>query len=204
MKPPKRQVRAISVPSVADKRFKKLGEFSKTIDLDGMSVHPLLVIADLHKGCLKTLHRYLEQESGIPDAGVARALQKLIAGSPKETHFQLVVIEHPDRPKAKGGRPSKTKPTLTQKQFEIVHSLELLQMQGVLTEAAVAEVAEKRGIGISTVYSHLQSVKAYRKWQEADEARIEQDKIHGEKMMERRNMALELLWAKAKTKTEVD
>lgn len=192
------------MPSITDKRFKKVGEFSKTIDPDGMSVHPLLVIADLHKGCLKTLRRYLAQESGIPDAGVARALQKLIAGNPEDIHFQLVVTEHPDRSNVKGGRPPTTKSTPTPKQLEIVYLLERLQLQNVSTEAAVAEVAEKRGIGISTVYSHLQSVKAYRKWQEADEARIEQDKIHGEKRMERRNMARELLRAKAKTKTEVD
>lgn len=202
MKPPKRQVRTISVQSITDKRFKKVGEFSRTIDLDGMSVQPLLVIADLHKGCLKTLHRYLAQELGIPDAGVARALQKLIAGNPEDTHFQLVVTEHPDRPNAKGGRPPKTKSTPTQKQLETVYLLERLQLQNVPTEAAVAEVAETRGIGISTVYSHLQSVKAYRKWKEAEEARLEQDKVHGERMTQRRNSALKSLRATAKT--EID
>lgn len=202
MKPPKRQVRTISVPSITDKRFKKVGESSRTIDPDRMSVHPLLVIADLQKGCLKTLHRYLTQESGIPDAGVARALQKLISGNPEDTHFQLAVTEHPDRPNAKGGRPTKTKSTPTQKQLETVYLLEQLQLDNVPTEAAVAEVAEKRGIGKSTVYSHLQSVKAYRKWNEADEARLEQNRVRRERMTARRHMALESLRTNAKTKID--
>lgn len=152
MKPPKRQVRAISVPSITDKKFKKVGEFSKTIDRDRMAVHPLLVIADLHKGCLKTLHKYLAQESGIPDAGVARALQKLIAGTPTEAKFQLIVVEHPDRPGAKGGRQPKASAAPSQKQLATAYDLEFLQKQNVPTEAAVAEVAAKHGIGISTVY----------------------------------------------------
>ena len=96
MKPPKRQVRTISVPSITDKKLNSAAEFRRKIDRDRTPVHPLLVIADLHRGCLKTLAKYLVQESGIPDAKVALELQRLITGSAAETNFQLVVIEHPE------------------------------------------------------------------------------------------------------------
>ena len=206
MKPPKRTVRAVAVVSIADKKYTKVGKHRKTIDLVRMRVHPLMVVADLRRGCLKSLHRYLGQESGIPDAAVALALQKLIAGSPAEAKFQLAVIEHPDRPSAKGGHPLKTTLTPTQKQLDSVEKLEALLSHNVATEAAVAQVVEdakklaevdgdEKKRGTSTIYDDWRVVKKFRKMLEAEEARLQQEKNDAQKMNERRIAALETLRA---------
>ena len=206
MKPPKRQVRAVSVPSITDKKYNRVIEDRKTVDLDRMRVHPLLVIGDLRRGCLKSLQKYLIQESGIPDAAVALALQKLIAGSPAEAKFQLAVIEHPDRPSAKGGCPPKTTLKPTQKRLDSVEKVEALLSQNWATEAAVAKVVEdaeklaevdgdKKKRGTSTIYNDLRVVKEFRKIQEAEEVRLKQDKIDAERINERRSAALEKLRA---------
>ena len=204
MKPPKRTVRAVSVVSIADKKYTKVGKHRKTIDLVRMRVHPLMVVADLRRGCLKSLHRYLGQESGIPDAAVARALQKLIASGAAEAKFQLVVIEHPDRPSAKGGRSLKTTLKPTQKQLDSAEKLEAFLSQNVPTEAAVAEVVGNPKVrGTSTVYNDLRIVKEFRKWQEAEEARLQQEKNDAVKMKDRKNAALESLRAE-RTNPETD
>jgi hypothetical protein len=96
-------VRPVEGDSIRSKKFKKLIDTNKHFAL--RRVHPLVVIADLRRGCLDSLNQYLRQEKGNLDRGVMVELRKLISGSRSRTDFRIMVVQHPDSPKDKGGRP---------------------------------------------------------------------------------------------------
>ena len=102
-KPKRKRFRPVEQGSLIDKRFKPAIERSRRLSL---KIHPLVVLADLRKGSLTSLDRYLAQEGGIPDREVAVELRKLISGSRNRSQFRLLVIEHPDGQKNKGGAPA--------------------------------------------------------------------------------------------------
>ena len=99
----RKRFRAVERNSLLEKRFKPVVERPKKCH---PKVHPLIVIADLRKGVLSSLDRYLAQEGGIRDREIAVELRKLISGSKNRTGFRLLVIEHPEGPKSKGGSPA--------------------------------------------------------------------------------------------------
>lgn len=66
----------------------------------------MLVASDLRHGSLALLANYLKQHQGVPDREVAFELWRLLAGSAAQSRFRLVVVDHPDAPADKGGRPS--------------------------------------------------------------------------------------------------
>lgn len=86
-----------------DKRFARVVETEKRVD--PRRIHPMLVVADLERGSLASLDRYLAQEGGIPDRRVSIALRKLISGSCKRSDFRVIVMNHPHHEKNSGGRP---------------------------------------------------------------------------------------------------
>ena len=102
-KPERKRFRPVEPGSLLDKRFKSVIERSKRLR---PKIHPLVVLADLRNGSLASLDRYLAQEGGIPDREVAVELRKLISGSRNRSLFRLLVIEHPDGQKNKGGTPA--------------------------------------------------------------------------------------------------
>lgn len=99
----RKRVKPIEQPSIGDKRFRRVLTPSKRIT--SLKVHPLIVLADLRRGSLVSLTSYLAQERSIPDRAVALELRKLISGSVYRSQYRLLVIEHPDRPKNRGGHP---------------------------------------------------------------------------------------------------
>ncbi|MCO5792079.1 MAG: hypothetical protein HEQ21_04605 [Blastomonas sp.] len=66
----------------------------------------MLVASDLRHGSLASLATYLKQHQGIPDREIAFELWRLLAGSATQSRFRLVVVDHPDAPADKGGRPA--------------------------------------------------------------------------------------------------
>lgn len=103
-KPKRQQVRPVEQVSILDKSFRKVARPSR-LEVQP-TVHPLVVLADLRKGSLVSLDRYLAQEGCLRDREVAVELRKLISGSACRTPYRLLVVNHPDRPKSTGGHPS--------------------------------------------------------------------------------------------------
>jgi hypothetical protein len=102
MKRPKREhLRPIKNAALADKKFTPALRVKKRINLKGVA-HPLIVIADLRRGSIGSLDRYLYKTKGVIDRAVALELRKLISGSIERTKFRIIVVEHPDTPKDKG------------------------------------------------------------------------------------------------------
>ena len=99
------QVRPIAQHSMLDKIFKRVAKSKKRVAL--CKVNPHIVLADLRKGSLSSLSRYLAQEGGISDKAVAFELLNLISGSALHSNYSILVVDHPDGPKNLGGRPSK-------------------------------------------------------------------------------------------------
>lgn len=98
----RKRFRSVEQASILDKRFKPLIERPMR---RRPKIHPLMVIADLRKGSLASLDRYLAQEGGIRDRQLAIELRKLISGSACRSPFRLLAIHHPNGPKNKGGKP---------------------------------------------------------------------------------------------------
>jgi hypothetical protein len=109
-------------------------------------VHPLVVIADLRRGCLTSLERYLSENQGIPDREVALELRKLIIGSQHRSPYRLMVVDHPAKPKSKEGRPKKANSKLSNRDRELVAKFESQRkVEGKAYRAK--EVLAERGVG---------------------------------------------------------
>lgn len=159
MKRPKRQhIRPIEEASILEKRFKKLIPVTKRIP-DGV-VLPLVVIADLRRGSISSLNRYLAHEQGIPDRGVALELRKLLSGTIQQTGYRLIVMKHPDTPKDKGGRPPQKSRKPKPKELAVARDFEALRTAGEVESAAVA-TAKTHKIKPSTVYAYSKRVTDY-------------------------------------------
>lgn len=98
----RKRVIPVEQTSILDKTFKPLIDRSRQLR---PKIHPLIVLADLRKGSLAILDRYIAQEGGIPDRQVAIEVRKLISGSPSRSRFRLLVVNHPNGPDNQGGRP---------------------------------------------------------------------------------------------------
>lgn len=115
---PKREyVRRVDKDRTKRKKFKKTFETNKQINPDILNPH--IVAYDLSEGRLSSLDRYLKKHGGIPDREVAVELRKLISGTKYRTKYQLAVIEHPNRPPRKGGRPKSRNSSPSEREHEI-------------------------------------------------------------------------------------
>ncbi len=158
------KVRHVRETSIRHKRFKPVHDLPKKACLS--RVHPLVVVADLRNGCLDSLGEYLRQERGIPDREVVLELRKLIAGTHYRSDYRLIVVEHPDRPAAKGGAPKKNgrPPDLA---FRIAKEYRARWRKGEV-ESLVKELAKEFGVKDNTVYKYVGKVKLYEEAVRAD------------------------------------
>jgi hypothetical protein len=160
MKRPKRErLRPIKNAALADKQFTPVLPVKKRINLKKI-VHPLTVIADLRRGSISSLDRYLSKTKGVIDREVAVELRKLISGPIQRTKYRLIVVEHPQTPKDEGGRPKAHMQIPSAKVFAVADEFAELRKR-YKAESAVTTVAKKHGISHSTVYKYARIVAQY-------------------------------------------
>ena len=134
----RQHVRPIKQIGLGGKKFRKTIETRKRVDHTKI-VHPLVVIRDLRKGVVTSLGRYMTKHRGIPDRAVALELKKLISGSRERTPYRLIVVEHPDTPKDKGGRPPTNRGAPNNLELEVVRTFEeALKLTGSVESAVAA------------------------------------------------------------------
>ena len=168
-KPKRKRFRPVEQDSLLDKRFKPVIDPSKRLRL---KIHPLVVLADLRKGSLASLDRYLAQEGGIPDREVAVELRKLISGSRNRSQFRLLVIEHPDGPKNKGGAPAGKRALQVERYSEIATRFRQVYADVGKVWRAKELVADEFGCSPSTVGRAMKEVaKAAAEVAASDEVR---------------------------------
>lgn len=188
-RPDRKHLRPISKTGLGEKQFKPvITGLRKRIDLRKVA-HPLIVIADLRRGSLASLDRYLAKHKGIPDHAVAVELRKLISGSLARSRFRLAVIEHPDTPMDVGGRPSASKANLSTGQLRIVGRYkELLASEGKKYRAEEI-VQEELQVSRSTIR------RALKRAEEIDRSASERAKLADEMKatLQRREEALRRL-----------
>lgn len=159
------QVRPIQKLSSARKKFERV--FSKRKRISIPPGHPGIVVRDLRRGCLESLEIYLGQERVMWDREVALELRQLIVGRPSRSHYRLLVVEHPDRPKSKGGRPSQNgRPS--DLAFRVAEEFQVAKRPGQV-EAAAQLIAETHGIKASTVYTYARMVAEFQREEAAKE-----------------------------------
>jgi hypothetical protein len=141
----------------ANKRFIPLVRHKKRVNLS----YSRAVIADLRRGSISSLDRYLSKTKGVIDREVAVELRKLISGSIQRTKYRLIVVEHPQTPKDKGGRPKAHMPKPSDVAFAVADEFAALRKSHHV-KSAVHEVEKEYGISASTVYAHAKSVAEYR------------------------------------------
>ena len=99
-------VRPVNRTGILAKRFRRVVGPSKRIAIPAL---PFFVVRDLRRGSLDSLDRHLSENDGPLDRTIAQELHKLISGSASDSKYRLVVVDHPDAPKDKGGRPTTEK-----------------------------------------------------------------------------------------------
>lgn len=149
------KVRPVQQTSIADKVFAPVGLGRKQIALT--RVHPLVVLADMRRGSLVSLERYLIQEGGISDPAIALELQKLIAGGRTGSKFKLLVVESTAVLKRKVGRKSAAGRAPTPAELDLATRYEAVEENGIA--AALVEAAA----GKSSTSHVRQVVKRVRK-----------------------------------------
>ena len=111
-------VRPVEQTSVIDKKFQRVMNTTKRVKIK--TSHPAIVLADLKKGSLTSLARYIRETGNIADREVCQQLLMLIDGSYDQTSFRILVARHPDEPLDVGGRPRSKTGSLTIKQEKIL------------------------------------------------------------------------------------
>ena len=194
----RRQVRPIENPSMISKRFKPVSATSKRVR--GNRIHPLLVVADLRNGSLVSLTRYLAQEKGIPDPAVAIALRKLISGSVCCSRYRLQVIEHPDRPTNKGGRPSgqEDEDTLGRYRRIVAKYVAALPLEREKKHLARATVAKKLECSETTVKRAIRAIRE----EQVNSRNTESERQAFLKTLHNRKAALSALREEAKIQSD--
>ena len=194
MKAPRRQVRPIVEKSMLDKKFKRVIETPKRVSI---STAPLIaVIADLQNGSLVSLDRYLRQEGGIPDRQIAMELRKLISGTKARTPFRLLVVDHPDGARDKGGRPKKGLKEPSDQERAIALAYSQLPA-GVKVKVHTGNIAKCFGLKSDKAVKRIANkVNAYEKTMalKAEEKRLAQADL--EQVVRRRQQALDALKSK--------
>ena len=114
----KKTVRPVKKTSVIDKQFQRVTSTKKRVWTKKSA--PSIVVADLKKGSLTSLARYIRETGNIANREVCRQILTLIDGSYVQTSFRIVVARHPDEPPDVGGRPKSKTGSLTKKQEKIL------------------------------------------------------------------------------------
>ncbi len=181
-KPKRRAIRALGRAFVMEKRFQPL--FTASTRVTRGQVHAWIVLADLRNGSLASLDRYLAQQGGISDRAVAIELRKLIAGSQHRSPYRLMVIEHPDRIKSKGGRPRSVQNKGTFERYRTIGAAykRALALVGGRTSTALLEAAVELNLDTKTV---KRAVKAVQKAELRAQAQV-----HSEDLRKRASVAL--------------
>lgn len=181
------QVRLVDEPSILENKFRRVVDLPRKVV--HRIVHPIVVLGDLRRGSLATLDRYLAQNQGIPDREVALELRKLISGSRLRTDFRLLLTEHPDKPKSKGGRPKEGQRPPRKVEIEVARAFTELECT-MPSDAAAVEVAARFKIQRPTVYKYAKLVGAYdAAARQAELERLQQeDRLRS--VLERREKAL--------------
>jgi len=177
--------------SIQDKRFRPIIASSRRNWL--AKVHPLVVIADLRNGCLSSLERYLAQNRGIFDRGIALELRKLVAGTQYRSRYKLMVVEHPDKPKSKGGRPRRNGTASTAKERALVAEFERqrkIEGKNYRAKEVLVEQGHASGSTIDRARRNIKVADAAKA--KRAETRLECETKHAE-LIERRRLALEKL-----------
>lgn len=188
-RPDRKHLRPITKTGLSEKQFKPaITELRKRVDLRNV-VHPLFVVADLRRGSVARLDRYLAKHKGIPDHAVALELRKLISGSPCRSKFRLIVVQHPSTPIDVGGRQRVSNAALSVKEQQIVARYkELLAFEGKRYRAEEV-VQEEFQLSRSTIK------RALKKAEEIDRRETEKAKSahQREASVQRREEALRRL-----------
>lgn len=169
--PPKgKPLRPITSAGVSAKKFRRL---VATPRLKTVPAHPLVVIEDLRVGSLGSLDAYLKKNRGIPDREVALELRKLLSGTSKRSRFRLVVVDHPDLPADRGGRPKSRSVQPTPREIEIYEKYrEQLEIIGKKKEARLQIVGKGRSertirLAVNKVEAAMKREAAAARWQDA-------------------------------------
>lgn len=184
------QIRPVKTAGVLDKKFQPVAPKGKRVT--AKTVHPLVVIADLRRGSLASLDRYIAQQQGIPDREVALELRKLISGSRHRSDYRMIVIDHPDKPKNVGGRRSSKNRRPTKVEFEVARDLRDLKRKGEV-EAAVATVMAKHKLKKSAVYGYAERVAKFEAAESVAMAKALERERHEQEALLRRAEALKNL-----------
>lgn len=142
-------VRQVRTTSLAAKRFKRVIDSGYRAELP--TTHPEIVAQDLRRGCLSSLDRYLALHQGVPDRRVALELRKLITGSRHRTDYRLIVVDHPKKPKNKGGRSRVQLPRLSAREVAILKLFDEVRPREGKNELTRTVVADELKISDRTV-----------------------------------------------------
>lgn len=180
---PRQHLRPIKSNGLTDKKFKRLVETGKRVP---KTVHPWIVVADLRRGSLTSLDRYLAKHKGIPDHLVAVELRKLISGSAERTRYSLIAVEHPRAQKSVGGRPKKKGDDVVDRDYDIFEKY----MINLATEGKVYLAKETTAnefcVSVDTINRSIKKVERARLAALA----LAQEEEERAKIMQRRNDAL--------------
>lgn len=183
-------VKPVPQIGVMDKRFKPVADVSKKIDVTKLKPHPLIVISDLKKGVVTSLVKYIAEEQKIDDLEILLWLVYLLAGSPENTNYRLLSVEHPELA-SKRGRKRNPKPALTEREAGYVEAYDTEYSISVKHTAAIAYAASVNHVGWRTIE---QAVRKRKKIQECAAPKREKSefrelvsKMYGD-LAERKNL----------------
>lgn len=149
--------RPIPSAGVSGKQYRRLVGKPR---INSLPAHPVVVISHLRAGSLSSLDAYLKKHRGIPDRDVALELRKLLSGSTARCKFRLIVVDHPDLPPDRGGRPASRSDDPTRVELELhAKYLEQLELIGKKKEARV-QTAENENRSEITVRRAIKKVEA--------------------------------------------
>lgn len=153
----KMTIRPIPQNSVVDKHFRNAVDTQKRVRMK--KSHPAIVVADLKKGSLTSLARYIRETGNIVDREVCQQLLKLIDGSYNHTSFRIVVARHPDEPPDVGGRPKSESGSLTKKQEKLVLLYDEIKAIEIKYENTIPRLMHREKVSKATIDRALRARK---------------------------------------------
>lgn len=149
--------RPITSAGVSGKQFRRLVSSPR---IGSIPAHPLVVIGDLRAGSLASLDAYLKKHRGIPDKEVALELRKLLSGSSARSKFRMVVVDHPDLPADRGGRPKSKTQVPSSEELDMVDEYRAQFDVFGKIEIAREETAKVFSVSVTTVKRAQDKVEA--------------------------------------------
>lgn len=150
-------LRPITSSGASGKQFRRLVTSPR---IKSKPAHPLVVIGDLRAGSLSSLDAYLKKHRGIRDREVALELRKLLSGSSARSRFRMVVVDHPDLPADRGGRPKSKTQAPNSEELEIVDEYRAQFDVFGKIEIAREETAKVFSVSVTTVKRAQDKVEA--------------------------------------------